>query len=105
MSYKTSIGFCIKPHIEVPRFEEIEDCFDEIVRDERGTLYVGVSLKWYRNEVEVVKKVHEFLDALNPDDYYFVELDTNQDDAHTDTLGSWFQNDFNLGTSIELTYD
>lgn len=103
MSYKTSVGFCIKPGIEVPKFEETEDCFDEIVKDERGTLYIADCVRWYP-EVDVVKQVTEFLGVLNPENYYFVELDTNQDNPSVETKGTWFQNDFGLGTSCSVTW-
>lgn len=108
MGYRTSVGFCIKPHIQVPKFEEIEDAFDYSVRDERGTLYVASSIKWYRDSgYELVDKVEEFLASLNDEDYYFVEVDTNYGpDAGSDEIkGEWLDNSFSLGYIHELTFE
>lgn len=109
MSYRTSVGFCVKPHIKVPKFEDIEkDAFDDVIRDERGTLFASPSIKWYKNSgYELIDKVEDFLESLNEDDYYFVEVDTNvgMGEGCDEIKGCWFDNPFNLGYVHELRYD
>jgi hypothetical protein len=108
MGTRSEVGFCVRPGIEVPRFEDIETDweFDKIVRDERGTLYFINEIKWYLGDGGTPDKVMNFLETLQPDDYILLEMYPGDGCGHeTQIYGDWWDNDFGLSYISRLCYD
>ena len=109
MGIRSEVGFCVKPNIEVPRFEDIEPDweFDKIIRDERGTLYFVDNIKWYKDDDEgTTAEVMAFLDDLKPEDYIFLEMWPGDEcGTEMEIQGEWWDNPFGLSYISRLCYD
>ena len=91
MGYRSQVGLVIPE--SAPRFEQIDDIFDQI--DEKGgyRLYICEAVKWY-DEFPVVKAVTEYVNK-HEDDCILIIL--GEDDGDIETTGSLWENPFGLG--------
>ena len=113
MGYRSQVGFVIKRNneagLEIPKFEEIENCFDFVRYGEEAVFYHSSWVKWYDygpSDNNLCDQVEAFLNKIgevNDNDYLFIRL--GEDDGDMDSKGNYWDNEFDFGYKRELTYN
>jgi len=103
MGYRSEVGFVIP--VDGPKFEDLDDVFDEIAEYNGYRLYIASWLKWYPNYplVEAVETYFEHLEQEDKhDEYYFTRV--GEENGDIETAGEFYDNPFELGPSQTVYY-
>jgi hypothetical protein len=102
MGYRSEVGFVVPS--DAPKFEEIENCFEQIEEKDGYKLYTASWLKWY-DDFEVVQAVAAYISKLEDEEKDFLFIRIGEEDSDLDVEGHFWDNPFNFGYVKKLTYD
>ena len=103
MGYRSEVAFVVPD--SAPRFEEMENCFEDIIEKDGYRLYHSTWLKWYE-DYPIVHAVQEYLFSLDEDggeDYLFIRL--GEDNADVEEEGGLWDNPFDLGWARKIEFE
>jgi len=98
MGYRSKVVFSVPE--DAPRFEEIEDCFDQIIEKKNHRLYVADDIKWY-DEFPVVTAVQEYLKQSTKSRFF--EIGESNDHIEI-IIGSESENPFDICLVRDIAY-
>lgn len=105
MGYRSDVGLAIKEEFVnhfTQKCNEAVRLADEVIENDKGSLYVWTYIKWYDSYPEI-QKVEDFLSGIGTENYYMVEIGEDYADIEHD--GDWYDNPFDLGVDRQLSYN
>lgn len=103
MGYRSEVAFVVPDG--APRFEEVDNVFDEIKEQNGYRLYHGDWLKWYE-DYPIVQAVDAYFSKMmdeDRDDYLFIRIGESSDDVDED--GCFWDNPFGLSWTRKITFE
>jgi hypothetical protein len=104
MGYRSEVAFVVPE--SAPRFEEVDNCFEDIIERDGYRLYHSTWLKWYE-DFPIVISVSDYLTSLDQedktDDYLFIRL--GEDNGDVEEEGDLWDNPFDLGWTRKIEFE
>jgi hypothetical protein len=101
MGYRSEVAFVVPE--SAPRFEEVENCFEDVIERDGCRLYYATWIKWYE-DYPIVQAVTDYLVSLEDDgkseDYLFIRLGEDYNDIEEE--GEFWDNPFDLGWARKI---